>query len=120
MGSPTPKPGTAGPGKLAVTPKPTSTPKPTATPKVTPTPTVTPTSTPTKTFNPQGKPVEKNPGANYSWISFVDGSLASNPAKSVGGVMTTAYISQGVEPIDTQPTPVVIVPVGKGYGFIKI
>lgn len=112
--------GIAGPGKLAVTPKPTSTPKPTATPKVTPTPTVTPTSTPTKIFNPQGKPADSNAAGNYSWISFINGDLASNPAKSVGAVMTTAYISQGVEPVNTEPNPVVIVPSGNGYRIIKI
>jgi hypothetical protein len=112
--------GNAGPGKLAVTPKPTSTPKPTATPTVTPTPTVTSTSTPTKNFNPQEKPADSNAAGNYSWISFINGDLASNPAKSVGGVMTTAYISQGVEPINTEPNPVVIVPSGNGYRIIKI
>ena len=112
--------GIAGPGKLAVTPKPTSTPKPTATPKVTPTPTVTPTSTPTKIFNPQGKPLEKNPGASYSWIDFVNGNLASNPAKTLAGVVPIAYVSQGIEPINTQPNPVVIVASGNGYEIIKI
>lgn len=108
--------GIAGPGKLAVTPTPKPKPKSTVTPKASPTP--TPTST--KIFNPQGKPADTSFTGNYSWISFINGDLVVNPSKSVGGVMPTSYVSQGIEPINTEPNPVVIVPNGNGYRIIKI